>query len=142
MCSAAKDKVRWLGHPIKRNTKIAETEIHMQVVYLQALGRDRCKLTMMTNADPHLSGIPSSVINYAVRSGVGEFLKHGINGLTFNAGDPGDLADRILELQSKPELRVHMADSAQQDVLASFDETTIIDQVENYLNGTIEIWSA
>lgn len=34
MSSAGKDKSRWLGYPIHRNTKIAETEIHMQVVYL------------------------------------------------------------------------------------------------------------
>lgn len=74
--------------------------------------------------------------------GVGEFLKHGVNGLTFTAGDAGDLAARILELHANPELRGRMADAAQQDVLASFDETTIVDQIENYLNGTVEIWSA
>jgi hypothetical protein len=75
MCSASKEKARWLGFPVKRNPKIAETEIHMQVVHIKALGSNKCKLTMMTNADPHLSGVPTSVINFIVRSGVGEFLK-------------------------------------------------------------------
>jgi glycosyltransferase involved in cell wall biosynthesis len=74
--------------------------------------------------------------------GVGELLKHGQNSFTFTPGNPKDLANRIIEMKEKPQLRCRMADAAQQDVLALFNETTVTDQIENYLNGTIEMWNA
>lgn len=66
-------------------------------------------------------------------SGAEELLRHGENALTYPAGDASELAARIQELLISPALRYQMAESAQQEVLAKFNDTRVIDQVENFL---------
>ena len=65
--------------------------------------------------------------------GMEELLRHGENALTFPAGDAQELAARIQELQISPALRCQMAEAAQAEVLARFNDTTVIDQIEEFL---------
>ena len=82
-------------------------------------------------------GLP--VIGAAI-GGARELLRHGENALTFTPGDAQELAARIQELQAQPALRCQMAETAQAEVLARYNETTVVDQIENYLNTSIEVW--
>ena len=66
-------------------------------------------------------------------SGAEELLRHGENALTYPAGDAEELAARMQELQISPALRCQMAETAQAEVLARFNDTTVIDQIENFL---------
>jgi glycosyltransferase involved in cell wall biosynthesis len=72
--------------------------------------------------------------------GACELFRHGENGLTYTAGDAAELALRIQELHTQPDLRCKMAETAQAEVLAKYNETTVVDQIENYLNTSIEVW--
>jgi glycosyltransferase involved in cell wall biosynthesis len=65
--------------------------------------------------------------------GMEELLRHGENALTYPAGDAEALAMRMQELQISPALRCQMAETAQAEVLAKFNDTTVIDQIENFL---------
>ena len=65
--------------------------------------------------------------------GMEELLRHGENSLTYPSGDAAELASRIQELLISPALRCQMAETAQSDVLARFNDTTVIDQIENFL---------
>ena len=65
--------------------------------------------------------------------GMEELLRHGENALTYPAGDAEELALRMQELQISPALRCQMAETAQAEVLAKFNDTTVIDQIENFL---------
>ncbi len=65
--------------------------------------------------------------------GMEELLRHGENALTYPAGDAEELAARMQELQISPALRCQMAETAQAEVLAKFNDTTVIDQIENFL---------
>jgi glycosyltransferase involved in cell wall biosynthesis len=65
--------------------------------------------------------------------GMEELLRHGENALTYPAGDAEELAARMQELQISPALRCQMAEVAQAEVLAKFNDTTVIDQIENFL---------
>jgi glycosyltransferase involved in cell wall biosynthesis len=65
--------------------------------------------------------------------GMEELLRHGENALTYPAGDAEALALRMQELQISPALRCQMAETAQAEVLARFNDTTVIDQIENFL---------
>lgn len=65
--------------------------------------------------------------------GMEELLRHGENSLTYPSGDEQQLAFRLQELLISPALRCQMAEAAQADVLARFNDTTVIDQVENFL---------
>ncbi|HUL51445.1 MAG TPA: glycosyltransferase family 4 protein [Candidatus Nitrosotalea sp.] len=72
--------------------------------------------------------------------GAGELFRHGENALTFAPGDATELASRIQELQMQPALRRQMASTAQTETLSKYSETTMVDQIENYLNTSIEVW--
>jgi len=72
--------------------------------------------------------------------GAGEFFRHGENALTYTAGDPAELASRIQELQTQPALRRQMAETAQAEALNRFSETSMLDQIENFLNTSLELW--
>ena len=72
--------------------------------------------------------------------GARELFRHGENALTYTAGDAPELAARIQELQAQPDLRCRMAETAQAEVLAKYNETAVVDQIENYLSASIEVW--
>jgi glycogen synthase len=67
--------------------------------------------------------------------GMEELLRHGENALTYPAGDAEALALRMQELQISPALRCQMAETAQAEVLAKFNDTTVMDQIENFLTN-------
>jgi len=69
----------------------------------------------------------------ATSGGAGELLRHGENALTYPAGDAEQLAARIQELLISPALRCQMAEAAQSEVLARFNNATVMDQIENFL---------
>ncbi len=62
-----------------------------------------------------------------------ELLRHGENCLTYPPGEPEQLAARMQELLISPALRCQMAEEAQSEVLAKFNDATVMDQVENFL---------
>jgi glycosyltransferase involved in cell wall biosynthesis len=65
--------------------------------------------------------------------GAEELLHHGENALTYPPGDAAQLAARMQELQVSPVLRCQMAEAAQAEVLAKFNDTVVMDRVENFL---------
>jgi len=69
----------------------------------------------------------------ATSGAANELLRHGENALTYPAGDAAQLAARMQELLISPALRCQMAEAAQSEVLAKFNNATVMDQVENFL---------
>jgi glycogen synthase len=65
--------------------------------------------------------------------GMEELLRHGENSMTYASGSAEELAARIQEMLISPALRCQMAETAQAEVLAKFNDTTVIDQIENFL---------
>jgi hypothetical protein len=51
------------------------------------------------------------------------------------------LTARMQELQAQPELRCSVVDAAQQEVLSKYNETTVADRIENYLQTSLEVWA-
>jgi glycosyltransferase involved in cell wall biosynthesis len=68
--------------------------------------------------------------------GAEELLRHGENALTYPPGDAAQLAARMQELRISPALRCQMAETAQAEVLTRFNDTVVMDQVENFLTVT------
>jgi glycosyltransferase involved in cell wall biosynthesis len=66
--------------------------------------------------------------------GAEELLRHGENALTYPPGDADQLAARIQELHFSPALRYQMAETAQTEVMGKFNDTVVMDQVENFLS--------
>jgi glycogen synthase len=91
----------------------------------------------MTPLEAMACGVPVIGANIG---GVRELLRHGENSLTYTPGDAVELASRIQELQMQPALRCQMAETAQSEVQSKYNETTVVDQIENYFNTTLEVW--
>ena len=51
-----------------------------------------------------------------------------------------DLANRIQELQSHPDLRCQIAETAQTEVLSQCNETVMTDRIESYLEASLQMW--
>jgi len=92
----------------------------------------------LTPLEAMASGLP--VIG-TTSGGAGELFRHGENALTYMPGDEADLARRVQELHDQPELRCRIADNAQQEVLAKYNESTVMDRIENYLQTSLEVWA-
>ena len=73
--------------------------------------------------------------------GSNELFRHGENALTYTPGNAAELAARIQDLQMQPALRSQMAETAQTEVLSKYNESTVTDQIENYLNTSQENWA-
>lgn len=80
------------------------------------------------------SGLP--VIG-TTTGGSKELFRHGINALTYDAGDADQLARRILELSTNPIQRANIAATGHAEVRSRLCETAIVDQIENYLLSCI-----
>ena len=92
----------------------------------------------LTPLEAMASGLP--VIG-TTSGGAGELFRHGDNAVTYMPADEADLAHRIQELQQQPELRCRIADNAQQEILAKYNESTVTDRIENYLQTSLEVWA-
>jgi glycosyltransferase involved in cell wall biosynthesis len=84
------------------------------------------------------SGVP--VIG-AGAGGAVELLRHGENALIYTPGDAAELAFCLQELHQQPELRGRLAEAAQQEVLSKYNETAVMDRIENYLQTSLEVWA-
>jgi glycosyltransferase involved in cell wall biosynthesis len=73
--------------------------------------------------------------------GANELLRHGENALTYASGNAAELAVQMQDLQRQPALRCQMAETAQAEVLSKYNESTVTDQIENYLNTSLECWA-
>ncbi len=69
-----------------------------------------------------------------------ELLRHHDNALTYEAGNPEQLAARVLELDADPALRARLASTGHAEVREKFDEAKIVTQIEDYLWETIATW--
>jgi len=83
------------------------------------------------------SGIP---VIAAKSGGVRELIRAGENGWVYKPGEPLELASRIQEVQMQPALRGQIVENAQQEVMTRYSESSMLDQIENYLVQTIELW--
>lgn len=76
----------------------------------------------------------------AASGGARELFRHGENALTYTPGSVEELASRIQEIQMQPALRCQLAETAQTEVLSKFNETIVVDKIENYLETSCEVW--
>jgi glycosyltransferase involved in cell wall biosynthesis len=83
------------------------------------------------------SGLP---IIAARSGGLKELLRHGENAFTYAPGNAAELAARIQELQRQPALRCQMAETAQTEVLSKYNETVVVDQIESFLDASMQLW--
>lgn len=89
----------------------------------------------LTPLEAMASGMP--VIGTTTGGSI-ELFRDRKNCLTYKAGDFEELAERIVELISDRSMRVKIATLGQQEVRARFAEPVILDEVEHYLNETLE----
>jgi glycogen(starch) synthase len=83
------------------------------------------------------SGLP---VIASEKGGVSELLRPEENAWTYPAGDVDTLAACLAEVQSKPEMRCRIVETAQQEVLSKYNETAVADRIENYLQTSLEVW--
>lgn len=69
--------------------------------------------------------------------GSGELLVEGKTGLTFEKENHIQLAQRLMELKSDPELRQRLAGSGRQEILERFSMKRMIDEMEERLNSIL-----
>ena len=91
----------------------------------------------LTPIEAMASGIP---VIAAKSGGVRELLRPGENGWAYKPGEPLELASRIQEVQMQPALRAQVLETAQAEVMTRYSESSMLDQIENYLHTTIEVW--
>ena len=75
------------------------------------------------------------------RDGSIELFRHGENALTYTAGNPEELAQRILRLDQDRDLRYRIACTGQEEVRAHYAEPIIVGQIERYLQETVKKWN-
>jgi glycosyltransferase involved in cell wall biosynthesis len=88
----------------------------------------------VTPLEAMASGLP--VIGSSI-GGAGELFRDEQNALTYAPGDSEMLASRIQQLQQETELRCQAAEAAQQEVLSQYNESTVTDRVEAYLQSAL-----
>jgi glycosyltransferase involved in cell wall biosynthesis len=83
------------------------------------------------------SGLPV-IINRAFE--MQRFYVHRRNCLVYDSDDIGLLAGRMLELMQDGEARHELAATGQAEVLKAFDENTMIENITNFLQHTVDYW--
>jgi len=91
----------------------------------------------LTPLEAMASGLP--VIG-TMTGGSAELFRHGQNALTYNAGNPKELSERIVQLAICGDLRHKLAKTGQSDVIKLCSEPVIVDQIEDYLRKTLTQW--
>ena len=80
------------------------------------------------------SGLP--VIGSSI-GGAGELFQDEHNALTYAPGDAEMLATRMQQLQQQGELRSRMAETAREEVISQFNESTVTDRIEACLQSAL-----
>ena len=93
----------------------------------------------LTPLEAMASGLP--VIG-TTTGGSREIFRHGDNALTYNAGNPEELASRILELEASGTLRASLARVGHDEVRATYSLPVITNQIEEYLQESVRTWVA
>jgi glycosyltransferase involved in cell wall biosynthesis len=93
----------------------------------------------LTPIEAMASGLP--VIS-ARSGGVRELLRSGENGWVYNPGEALELASRMQEIQMQPALRLQIVENAQAEVMTRYSESAMLDQIETYLQTTVELWQS
>jgi glycosyltransferase involved in cell wall biosynthesis len=91
----------------------------------------------LTPLEAMASGLP--VIG-TTTGGSAELFRDRENALTYPAGNAGELAHQILDLEREPALRVAIARQGHREVREKFNEPRIVSQIEAYLRETIAGW--
>ncbi len=91
----------------------------------------------ITPLEAMASGLP--VIG-TTTGGSAELFEHGVNALTYEAGNAVMLAHRIIALSENSSLRTSIAKAGQDVVRARCAEHIIMDQAEQYLKSMIATW--
>ena len=91
----------------------------------------------LTPLEAMASGLP--VIG-TLTGGTAELLSHGHNSLTYAAGNAGELASRILQLASDPQLRTNIAHEGQSLVRSRFNLPVITEKIEAFLQESVTGW--
>lgn len=91
----------------------------------------------LTPLEAMASGLP--VIG-TLTGGSREIFRHKDNAMTYNAGNAEDLARQIVELAESPALRARIAQTGYDEVRANYALPTIVNQIEAYLQETLEFW--
>lgn len=92
----------------------------------------------LTPLEAMASGLP--VIG-TTTGGSREIFRHHDNALTYTAGNPEELGERILELVQSPALRSRIARTGQAEVRGTYALPVITDQIEEYLTETLATWT-
>ncbi len=74
--------------------------------------------------------------------GAADILRHGETALTFEKRDSAELASRIEELATQPDLRSKIATAGQELVFTKCNETQALDKIEARLDESIRLWQA
>ncbi len=88
----------------------------------------------LTPIEAMASGLP--VIG-TTTGGSKELFHHGVNALTYTAGNATELASRITDLMANPARRARIAANGQTEVCKRFPQKAIIDQIERYLLASL-----
>lgn len=93
-----------------------------------------------------IEGFPNTIVEYMATGrpviatdagGVREIIRDGINGFVVPFGDQQALADRMVQLMTRAELRKQFSREAIKTVRESFTEKQMIDNLEKYLMGIV-----
>ena len=76
----------------------------------------------------------------APTGGSKELFIHGVNSLTFKAGDPIDLADRVEALMDDPALLSCLAREGRHLVSQQFSVEKMVSEIESYLQEVLQRW--
>jgi glycogen(starch) synthase len=93
----------------------------------------------LTPLEAMASGLP--VIG-TMTGGSREIFRHGDNALTYTAGNAEELGQRIIELAENNATRARIAETGQKEVRDNYSLPSVVDQIEDYLNQSVETWSA
>lgn len=91
----------------------------------------------LTPLEAMASGLP---VVGARSGGVQELLRSGENAWVYEPGDALALASRLQEVQMQPALRSQVIETAQAEVMTKYSESSMLDQIEAYLQNTLEVW--
>ena len=72
--SSIPDEPTWLGHEIKRDPNTVYVDIHKAALYVKHIDSETIMMQLITNMDPKLNYIPTSLINFGLKHICGMFL--------------------------------------------------------------------